>query len=104
MKCLKLVLFLVVSINAQSVFAMMAEADNNSVPEVITEFGKTGTVSGVDPKGQWIRINNKKYILNGVGSIDPKNLRSGLRVHYNVEKEKGERNGRVTRMWIEKKK
>ncbi|MEE9302772.1 MAG: hypothetical protein V3U84_03205 [Thiotrichaceae bacterium] len=104
MKYIKLFLFLIVSINAQSALAMTIESDNNSVPELITEFGKTGTVSGVDPEGQWISINSKKYILNGTGSIDPKNLRSGLRVHFNVEKEKGERNGRVTRMWIEKKK
>ncbi len=104
MKYIKLCLFLLVMMNAQSVVAVMMESDNNAVPELITEFDKTGTVSGVDPEGGWISINSKKYILNGTGSIDPKNLRSGLRVHFNVEKEKGERNGRVTRMWIEKKK
>ena len=52
------------------------------------------------PDGKWIRINNKKYILNGTGSIKHEDLRPGLRVHYNIEKAKGERNGRVTRMWV----
>ncbi len=97
----KLFLFLIFMMSTQPLLAMKLASDNDTSDAVVTEFDKTGKVDGVDEKGQWIRINNKKYILSGSGSIKLEDLRSGLPVHFNIEKSKGERNGRVTRIWVE---
>lgn len=96
----KLFLFLIMLIAAQPILAVTMVSPGDQTPALITEYGKTGKVDGIDPKGQWIRINNKKYIFNAADSIKLGDLYPGLRVHYNVEKAKHERNGRVTRMWV----
>lgn len=100
MKHIKLFLSLVILFGAQPVLAVTMPSPGSNVSELVTEYGKTGKVDSIDPDGKWIGINNKKYILNGTGSIKPEDLRPGLRVHYNIEKAKDERNGRVTRMWV----
>lgn len=97
MHYIKIFLFLTL-LTTNAVMAVQVVSDNK-VPTLTTEFGKTGTIDGVDPEGKWIQINNKKYILNTAGSVAPEFLRLGSRIFFNVEKEKGERNGRVTRIW-----
>ncbi len=104
MNYMKLFLLLIILAGSQSVLAVTLVSPSglsNHVPALTTEFGKTGTVDAVDQQGQWIRINNKKYILSGTGSIKLGDLRHGLHVHYNVERARGEKTGRVTRMWVE---
>ncbi len=100
----KLFLFLVIFVNTQSIVAMTINSDKETIPEVVIELDKKGTVDAIDPNGKWILIASKKYALASAGSIKLEGLRSGLRVHFNVEKAKGERNGTITHMWIEKKK
>lgn len=103
MNYLKLFLLLITMLSTQTALAVMLKdpgvAKDKST--VVTEFGKTGIVDGIDPNGLWIRINNKKYILNGTGSLKLEDLHTGLRVNFNIEKARNERNGRVTRMWLE---
>ncbi len=98
MNYVKLFTLLAFLLNAQFVVAMEKQS-GNAAPTLTTEFAKKGTVDDVDSKGKWVRISSKKYVLDGTGSIKLEELRSGLRVYFNVEKEKGEKNGRVTRMW-----
>ena len=91
-------------INTGTVLAVTRLSPLNAgkvVPTLKTAFDKTGTVDKVDPQGRWIQINNKKYILNGTGSLGLDDLQQGMSVHYNVEKAFNEKMGRVTRIWVE---
>ncbi len=100
MKYIRQLLILLIMLNAQSVLAVTIVKDNNPAPELVTIFDKTGKVDSVDADGKWIRINNKKYVLRGTGSLKRADLHSGLLIHFNIEKAKGEKNGRVTRIWV----
>ncbi len=104
MNCLKLMSLCFILINTGNVLAVTRVSSFHTgkvVPTLKTEFGITGTVDKVDPQGRWIQINNKKYILNGTGSLGPGDLQQGMSVHYNVEKAFNEKMGRVTRIWVE---
>ncbi len=68
-----------------------------------TEFGKSGTLTKVDPQGKWIKIDGRKYNLS-IHATDIEKIYQivpGKKIFYNLEKNSKNNNSNVTRIWLE---
>lgn len=84
---------------------------NESQPEDITQninvsstqFDLSGTIVQYDQEESLILINDKQYLIDGMGILTPADLQKGQVIKFNLEQSSTDEIGHITKIWIETK-
>lgn len=68
-----------------------------------TQFDLSGTIVQYDQEKSLILINDKQYLVDGMGILFPADLQKGRLIKFNLEQSATDKMGHITKIWIETK-
>jgi hypothetical protein len=68
-----------------------------------TQFDLSGTIVQYDQERSLILVNDKQYIVDGMGMLSPADLKKGQLIKFNLEQSSTDNIGHITKIWIETK-
>jgi hypothetical protein len=68
-----------------------------------TQFELSGTIVQYDQERSLILVNDKQYIVDGMGMLSPTDLKKGQFIKFNLEQSSTDNIGHITKIWIETK-
>lgn len=89
--------------SAMTVASDYATDVNPNINATSTQFDLSGTIVQYDEVTSLILINDKQYIVDGMGILAPADLQKGLLIKFNIEQSATDNIGHITKIWIETK-